>query len=42
LNKYIRNVEIRTNRNEIDILNLKSENKFIVEELTANKKRNEK
>ena len=42
LNKYIRNVEIKTNRNELDILNLKSENKFIVEELSANKRRNEK
>ena len=29
LNKYIRNVEIKTNKNELDILNLKSENKFI-------------
>jgi len=42
LNKYIRNVEIKTNKNELDILNLKSENKFIVEELSANKRRNEK
>ena len=41
LNKYIRNVEIKTNKNELDILNLKSENKFIVEELSMNKRRNE-
>ncbi|MCJ8343514.1 MAG: hypothetical protein MJH09_11825 [Cetobacterium sp.] len=42
LNKYIRNVEIKTNKNELDILNLKSENKFIVEELSMNKRRNKK
>ena len=42
LNKYIRKVEIKTNKNELDILNLKSENKFIVEELSMNKRRNKK
>lgn len=38
LNKYIRNVEEKAQKNELDILNLKSTNKFIVDKLGFTKK----